>query len=232
MSGETSSRSGHFSFELEVPYALYETGSAPSKPLIVYLHGFKQHIAGFRAQTHRLQSLEAYHLFIQGPYVVYDRSREKNVSEWGRAWYLYDGNPGQFVRSLEHTSAFLENIISTVQADLDVSRTALFGYSMGGYQAGHVALSRPELVDDLVVVGARIKTEVFRPPEHDYRALRVLALHGRHDRSVKSGPQRKSCDELSKWGADVTFMALNAGHKLSDRYLKETKKWFLAYGYE
>ena len=94
--------SGKASFKIEVPYKLIETGeSGVEKPLLVYLHGFKQNIEQFEELVEELLSLEAYHLFIQGPYPIYDRSRQKQVHEWGRSWYLYDGEQDQFVKSLE-----------------------------------------------------------------------------------------------------------------------------------
>lgn len=119
-----------------------------------------------------------------------------------------------------------------VSRSVGYSRTALVGYSMGGYLAGYFALSRRKLIDDLVVIGSRIKTEVFEEQSGSYDHLNVLALHGRSDSSVKSKPQRQSCNRLAKWGANVTFKELEEGHRLTPTYLEETKNWFLGCGYE
>lgn len=225
--------SAQATFEVEVPFKLIETGSKSSeKPLIVYLHGFNQNIALFEKLVEPMFALNAYHLFIQAPYPIYDRRRQKKVEEWGRSWYLYDGEQDQFVRSLERASEFLEEQIQNITQQLSISRMAFFGYSMGGYLGGYFALSRPELIDELVVVGGRIKTEVFEDAKGNYDHLKVLALHGKNDASVKSDPQKKSCRRLAEWGADVQFKELKEGHKLTSIYLNEVLKWLKLLSYK
>ncbi|WP_441000267.1 alpha/beta hydrolase [Fodinibius sp. SL11] len=226
-------RSGQRAFEIDVPYKLLQTGeSSEEKPLIVYLHGFNQNIAQFERLVEPLLNLNAYHLLVQGPYPIYDRRRKKKVKDWGRSWYLYDGEQDQFVKSLELTAEFLEELIEDILSQISVSRLAVFGYSMGGYLGGYFTLSRSKLVDELIVVGARIKTEVFEEREVSYNNLNVLALHGTGDTSVKSEPQRKSCKQLSGWGANVTFKEVDRSHKLDNIYLQKAQKWFKSLGYK
>lgn len=220
------------SFKIDTPYQLIETGEQGEKPLIVYLHGFNQNIEGFQTKVQKLLDLEAYHLFIQAPYPVYSRrNREKKVEEWGRSWYWYDGEQDHFVKSLEVASQFVQEVMEGVLRQITVSRIALFGYSMGGYLAGYFGLSRPKQLNELIVIGGRIKTEVFEGREPDVKHLNVLALHGKMDESVKSDPQKKSCEELSEWNASVTFKELDAAHRLSDVYTIEAKKWLEGLGY-
>ncbi len=223
--------SGKTSFNIEVPYKLIEVGDAEEKPLIVYLHGFKQNIAQFEKLVGDLLSIEAYHLFVQGPYPIYDRSREKEVKNWGRAWYLYDGKQDQFVESLELSSEFLQQIIDKILKQISVTRLAVVGYSMGGYLAGYFGFSRWKHVNDLVVVGGRIKTEVFEDRSGRYEHMNVLALHGKQDESVKSNPQKKSCKQLERWGANVTFKELEQSHALSSLFIHEIKEWLFGLGY-
>lgn len=221
------------SFNIDVPCRLIETGkSSPQKPLIVYLHGFNQNIALFEKLVQPMLELEAYHLFIQAPYPIYDRSRQKKVEQWGRSWYLYDGEQDQFVKSLEKASVFLEDVIQKVLQQVSASRVAVFGYSMGGYLGGYFALSRPKYLDELIVVGGRIKTEVFADHPPNYQQLKVLALHGKHDASVKSDPQKKSCEQLARWGAKVRFKEVEEGHKLTGTYLDEAIKWLKSLSYK
>ncbi|NIT54684.1 MAG: hypothetical protein GWN00_00090, partial [Aliifodinibius sp.] len=90
----------------------------------------------------------------------------------------------------------------------------------------------PKLVDELIVIGARIKTEVFEEGKRSYDNLQVLALHGERDKSVKSKPQQESCKQLSEWGADVAFKTVDSAHKLDEIYLEETQKWMKSRGYK
>lgn len=222
---------GRISFKIEVPYKLIETGEEGEKPLIVYLHGYNQNIKYFRKKVTELTSLRAYHLFIQGPYPIYDEEHKKKVPEWGRAWYLYDGDQQQFVKSLELASEFIQEVIDTILNHIDANRLAVIGYSMGGYLAGYFALSRWKHVNDLVVIGGRIKTEVFEQRKGSYDHMNVLALHGTKDDSVKSDPQRKSAKELEEMGAKVTFKELDEDHSLNSTYISETKEWLKTLGY-
>jgi predicted esterase len=224
--------SGKASFKIEVPYKLIEKGDkGTEKPLIVYLHGFKQNIAQFEELVDDLLSLQAYHLFIQGPYPIYDRRQAKKVEEWGRSWYLYDGEQDQFAKSLELSSEFIQEVIDNMLDHISASRIAMVGYSMGGYQAGYFALSRWKHINELVVIGGRIKTELFENREKNYDHLNVLALHGSDDESVKSSPQKKSCDQLTSWGASVTFEELKESHALSSLFLERAKRWLSSLGY-
>jgi len=223
--------SGKRSFNIEVPYKLIDVGEVKEKPVIVYLHGFKQNIEQFEKLVDDLLSVEAYHLFVQGPYPIYDRSREKEVKDWGRAWYLYDGSQDQFVRSLELASEFLQQLIDDILKQISATRLAILGYSMGGYLAGYFGLSRWKHVNDLIVVGGRIKTEVFEDHPGQYEHMNVLALHGKQDTSVKSHPQKESCNQLQQWGAKVTFKELEESHVLSSLFIHEIKQWLLARGY-
>lgn len=225
--------SGKTSFKIEVPYKLLESGpSGAKKPLIVYLHGYKQNIRYFKKKVEGLLSLEAYHLFIQAPYPIYDEQHERKVADWGRAWYLYDGDQQQFVKSLELASEFIQEVVDGILNHIEVSRLAVIGYSMGGYLAGYFALSRWKHVNELAVIGGRIKTEVFQDRKGSYGHMNVLALHGSADESVKSEPQKASTRELQEMGANATFKELPEKHGLSRTYITATKDWLKSLGYK
>lgn len=224
--------SGKTSFKIEVPYKLIENGEKGKKPLIVYLHGFRQNIAQFETLAAPMLALNAYHLFIQGPYPIYDTSREVNVSDWGRAWYLYDGNQGQFIKSMEISSEFIQEIIDGLLDVIDVSRLCVFGYSMGGYLAGYFALSRWKHVNDLIVVGGRIKTEAFEERRENARHINILALHGKDDTDVYPGPQQEEIVRLKSEGFNAEFRFAGSGHKLEAVSFTESIQWLKKLGYK
>lgn len=223
---------GKTSFKIEVPYKLLDSGESGKKPLIVYLHGYNQNISYFKRKVSDLLDIKAYHLFIQAPYPIYDEEHKRKVAEWGRAWYLYDGDQQQFVKSLELASEFVQEVTDNTLNHIEVSRLAVIGYSMGGYLAGYFALSRWKHVNELVVIGGRIKTEVFEGRNGSYSHMNVLALHGSKDDSVKSTPQKKSARKMEEMGAKVTFKEINESHSLNASYLSVTKDWLKSLGYE
>jgi len=223
--------SGKASFKIEVPYKLYETGEAGKKPLIVYLHGYRQNIELFESLVKDMLSLDAYHLFIQAPYPIYDESGKKKVNDWGRSWYLYDGEQGQFVRSMELASEFIQEIIDSILPNISVSRICLFGYSMGGYLAGYFMLSRWKHVNEAIIIGARIKTEVFEGRLEEANHINVLALHGNSDVNVFPEPQKREIENLTKAGFKASFIAVKAEHKLTNIFSVESLKWLKQLGY-
>ncbi len=224
--------SGKTTFRLEVPYKLIETGvKSESKPLIVYLHGYGQNIEQFEKICKPLLSTKAYHLFIQGPYPIYDTSRKVNVSKWGRAWYLYDGNRGQFIKSLEITSEFIQSVIDRMLKIIHPERISILGYSMGGYQAGYFALTRWKHINELIVLNARVKTEVVHDNWENLKHLNILALHGKNDESVKHEPQKSEIEKLKKADLNAKFKMIDASHKLNRQYFDEIKDWQKKLGY-
>jgi len=223
--------SGKASFKIEVPYKLYETGEKGEKPLIVYLHGFNQNIDRFEKIVNPLTELRAYHLFIQAPYPIYDETRTKKVEDWGRSWYLYDGEQQQFVRSMELSSEFIQEIIDGLLPNIEVNRLCLFGYSMGGYLAGYFMLSRWKHVNEAIIIGARIKTEVFTDRLQEAKHINVLALHGSGDKSVFPEPQQKEIEKLKNEGFNAHFKSIEAQHKLSQQFIAESEFWLKENGY-
>jgi len=219
-------QSGKASFKIEVPYKLFEAGDrhAP-KPLIVYLHGFNQTEKSFREDCADMLNIHAHHLFIQAPYPIYDRSRKKPVAEWGRSWYLYDGDQDQFLLSLDYASRFIGQLIEKTAKATSSTRTALLGYSMGGYLAGYHAIRRPEQIKDLIICSARYKSELLEGEYYKINHQSILALHGTADKTVESSPQQNEIEGLRQQGIDATFVALDDTHKFSRSFTEKILDW-------
>ncbi len=219
--------SGKTSFKIEVPYKLIETGKKGNKkPLILYLHGFGDNLKDFEKQMAPLLDVEAYHLFIQGPYPLYEKRGGKTVSKWGRAWYLYDGKRKQFIKSLEITSEFIQEIVDNLIKFINVSRICVIGYSMGGYVAGYFGLTRWKHVHEIVVIGARIKTEVISEEGwKNLNHLNILAIHGKNDDTVDHKNQEKEIQNLKERGISAQLLLLDEKHGMNDNYIKNTLNW-------
>lgn len=235
MASESNSeilQSGKAEFKLQVPYKVLETGkSNKQKPLIVYLHGYGQTIKTFREDCTELLNVEAFHLFIQAPYPLYDRSRNKKVSEWGRAWYLYDGDQVQFRTSLDHASRFIREIITRVVKVVNADRICLFGFSMGGYLAGYHAIHCSEQLNEVIIYGARFKSELLIGDYQKISHQNILALHGKDDKKVEPGPQQAEILALRRNGVKAAFMEINEAHAISESGIKKILDWLNNKGY-
>ncbi|MDZ7719523.1 MAG: alpha/beta hydrolase [Balneolaceae bacterium] len=219
--------SGNTPFCIDVPYKLIETGQKnTAKPLIVYLHGFNDNIEGFRSRCSQIvRKFEAYHLFIRGPYPLYEKRSAKKAKDWGASWYLYDGDQKQFLSSLEKTSGFLDHVIDELKNSVDYKRLCLIGYSMGGYLAGYYAMTRTKSVHDLIVAGARIKTEILNEDWELISHLNILALHGKRDKLVDYKPQRSEIKKMVDHGIHADFKLIDQKHIFNDDFISLICDW-------
>lgn len=222
--------SGKTSFKVEVPYKLIETGPKGQKPLIVYLHGKGQNLPIFERQMKPMLKLNAYHLFIQGPYADFEGT--KSLEKWGYSWYLYNGRQGSFVKSLEYTAEFIQEIIDHVIKFIQVSRLCVIGYSMGGYMAGYFGTSRWKHTNELIVISGRIKTELLGTKWPKLKHQNVLAIHGLEDEIVSAEAQKEQIEKMVQKQIKAEFKGLNEGHKLSPKMIQTASKWLITMGYE
>jgi predicted esterase len=219
--------SGNSPFCIDVPYKLIETGQkGTKKPLIVYLHGFKDNIEAFGERCSQIiEKIDAYHLFIQGPYPLYERRSEKKVQDWNASWYLYDGDQGQFLTSLEKTAGFIDQVLEELKGYVDNERLCLIGYSMGGYLAGYYTMTRSECVTDLIVAGARIKTEILNEDWDLISHINILAIHGKRDKLVDYKPQRSEIKRLIDNGVNAEFKLIDQKHIFNDEFISLIYDW-------
>jgi predicted esterase len=221
---------GQVTFPVQTPYKLFEAGEeAKPKPLLIYLHGFNQRLVTLEKHLAPLFKAEAFHLLIEAPYPIF--TRREPVPKWGKAWYAYDGNQQRFKQSLERISEFIQASIDRFTNQLDINRIGVIGYSMGGYVAGYFGLSRYRHISELVMYGGRLKSEWFVDQEIDYSHLGILAVHGKHDDSVKPDPQKQSLRQMKGLGAETNFQLIQADHELNRKYATVTKAWLSKRGY-
>lgn len=225
--------SGKSSFTIEVPFELIETGKKDvKKPLIIYLHGFKDNIQSFKKRSIEVvKSVEAYHLFLQGPYTLYEGRNDKKVKDWGASWYLYDGEQKQFIQSMEKTSEFIHQTLQNISKGIVYSRLCLLGFSMGGYLAGYFAMTRAKVVNELIVVGARIKTEVLNSDWSSISHMNILAVHGKKDKLVDYKPQRNEIKRLQKKGIKADFKVIEQKHIFNKESTVPICDWLLECNY-
>ncbi|NBC26385.1 MAG: hypothetical protein GVY08_05965 [Bacteroidetes bacterium] len=225
--------SDHEEFSINVPYQVVESGErGVQKPLIIYLHGFGQTLESFKDDAGSLFWLEAYHLFIQAPYPLYDRSRRKKIRDWGRSWYLYDGDQEQFRKSLDHASHFVHRIIQKVADSVPATRVCLIGFSMGGYLAGYHAIRYPDHVNELIMYGARYKSEFLIGGYEKISHQSILGLHGNDDKNVEPGPQKEEMRRLRQHEIDAAFEDVNESHRFSKAGAGIMLDWLADKGYK
>lgn len=147
----------------------------------------------------------------------------------GNSWYDYDGDQDRFRKELERTDALFASLLRDVEAQRDLRPRArfLFGFSQGGYCGSVFALRHPELLDGLIVSGARVKTEILETEigRAGAAGMRALLLHGRRDASVPLEAAQRSRDSLLAGGVAVTLQSFDAGHSVGRAQLAAIEEW-------
>lgn len=146
---------------------------------------------------------------------------------------MYDGKRKQFIKSLEITSEFIQEIVDNLIKFINVSRICVVGYSMGGYVAGYFGLTRWKHVRDVVVIGARIKTEVVSEENwQNLKHLNILAVHGKNDDTVDCKNQIKEIENLDKRGVTAEIILLEEKHSMNKNYIESTLNWLQQNNYK
>jgi len=114
------------------------------------------------------------------------------------------------------------DVLQTVKNIINIRKTFLCGFSMGGFGAWYISFRHPQYFDGVAVISGRR----FAPlagdvvPEHDMRNyvgnaknLPYLVIHGTEDRAVNIGPTDDFVELLKKSGYQVEYIRVEgAGH--------------------
>lgn len=211
--GEIQSRSYFFAEAgAEMPYELYVPRSYRADrptPLIVALHG----LGSTPAQVIRYQGLTA--LAEERGYIV--------VAPMGyntRGWYgsMGPGRPGGPLARASDPDNLGElserdvlNVLALVRRELSVdsSRVFLFGHSMGGGGALHLAMTHPQLWAGVAPVAPAIYSspDGLRTMQH----VPVIVIHGDQDRLVNVGISRRWTGMMEQLGMRHRYIEIAGG---------------------
>ena len=204
-------------------------------PLVTALHGMGMNAEEFARLLAPVAELP---LLLSVPEGVYPfEIRTGDSMRIGRAWYLYTGDQREFVESMRVSGRHLCALDARIEKvhRVDPDRRVLLGFSQGGYFAGYhgirtASLRRGSLrkgsrLRGLVVVGARVKTEVLGPRLRRAKGLSVLLSHGRKDRAVPFTAAEESRDALTAAGLEVDLREYPGGHHFTTDQVLDAKEW-------
>lgn len=206
--------SGKATYKLQLPYRLIESGPQKTKPFILWLHGFGQHLEWMQQQIEPvMEKIPAFHLIAQAPFLLTERYLKSKKE--GYSWYLFGGDKEQYQSSMEHAAEYLFELISRLKALTNAQELWICGYSQGAYLAGFMTLHRPERVNACFMLAGRLKHEWAG----DWKAsemCRLTAIHGSEDKEVLPGPQIEALEFAKKQGVlNVQMHVINGGHEWS-----------------
>lgn len=202
---------------IEVPFTeehplWLRDGPHPSAPVVVLCHGMGQTPGDWLGAAPRILSLPVHLLLPAGPYP--HEVRSGSDFRVGHAWYLYDGGPERFRRTVDRSEAWLAGVLGKVESDRGwaPARRVLVGYSQGAYFAFIAALRRPEVFSHLIAVAGRLKAEFVEAELRRKGTLQTLIVHGERDQAVLPTAAESSRHALELAGFPVELLRMPSGH--------------------
>ncbi len=183
-------------------YVAQRTAGAPCAPLFLTFHG----TGGNEHQFHDFAKA-----LVAGAHVVSPRG---DVSEGGALRYFRRTGEGVYdMDDLARRTAAMGDFIAAEKAQTGAVRVIGLGYSNGANILASVAFSRPDLVDDLILLHPLIP---FTPaPQPGLAGRRVLITAGRRDPICPAPLTQGLADWLGAQGAKVTLEWHPGGHEIA-----------------
>jgi len=187
-------------------YVAARTEGAQGAPLLFTFHG----TGGTEAQFHQLgQDL------VRGAHVVSPRG---DVSENGALRYFRRTAEGVYdMDDLAHRTAAMADFIAAEKKAVGAPSVIGLGYSNGANILANVALNRPDLVDDLILLHPLIPFDPKPQPGLDGR--RILVTAGKRDPICPAEMTRSFVDYLQRQGAYLSEHWHDGGHELQQTEL-------------
>lgn len=188
-------------------------GQAPRGgwPVVLALHGYGWDEARFEPVIRRrFAGTPWVWLVPRGPYRVH-----ASPGEVGYAW-LVGSREHPDHEGMQETERYLRTLLALARRRLPVSRrTAVLGFSQGGFTAGVAALRHPKRYRAAAVLGAYINPLMVPKGLTSAQGARLAFFHGRQDRDVPPERARRSVAALAEAGIPAPLATFPGGHKLS-----------------
>jgi phospholipase/carboxylesterase len=193
-------------------YIAKRTKGAADAPLFLTFHG----TGGSESQFHDFAEQ-----LIPGAHVTSPRG---DVSEHGAARYFKRAAEGVYdMDDLAKRTAAMADFIANEAGRVNARRTIGLGYSNGANILASVALTRPDLVDDLILLHPLIP---WTPaPQPGLQGRRVLVTAGKKDPICPPDLTHVFAAYLTAQGADVQVHWHDGGHGIAQSEVAAVKEF-------
>ena len=131
--------------------------------------------------------------------------------------------PGELARVTADLTAFIDTACERYAAD--PARTALMGFSQGGFLAYRLALSDPSRWQGAAMLSTWLSDEAAADIHPDAAQLPLLVQHGTNDPLVTIDKGRDSRDRLQALGMNVDYREYPMQHELARQSLHDLSAW-------
>jgi predicted esterase len=213
---------GFLALTFDVPYTLLQpdVDSREPRPMVIALHGMGQTPAHMQQMLAPLLDQPWLFLFPRGLWPYEIRKADKHAI--GYAWYVFDGDQGRLRASMDLAGAHLCGLHDELRARFNVGRTALVGFSQGGYVAGYIGPRHADRFAAAASIAGRIKHEFHAQAS----SVALAQFHGARDIAVKAEAAREAAEKSRALGFDVTYFEdPQAAHEISPAMCEALGEW-------
>ena len=150
------------------------------------------------------------------------------------SWFQVDFSDGipiidfeDFEKSREKVVQFIEYI--GTQYDFDKLQIYLGGFSQGGEMAYSVGLTRPDLLQGIVVFSSRIAPEIHLTTAADetLQRLKIFIYHGNKDMVIPVKLAHESVKYLQQIGLQPVYKETEEKHRINIKVFEEINRWLM-----
>lgn len=165
-------------------------------------------------------------------YLVISVRAPYTLSKGSYTWYQVDFSNGKPVINSEQEKKSRNTIIQFITElkndfSFDEKQVYLGGFSQGAIMAYSVGLTRPDLVNGIVIMSGRLLEEVkpLIAPQEKSGKLKVLISHGINDQILGIHYARESVAYLKGLNINPTCKEYPEGHGINNEMLSDLVKW-------
>ena len=192
-------------------------------PVLIMLHGYGSNENDLFSFASELPD-ELFIISVKAPYAM---------PPSGNAWYAihWDGANGKFSDDEQaiESRELIKNFIHEVQQNypVDPDNLTLLGFSQGSILSYAVALSYPEMVNNVVALSGYINQNIIKPgfESNDFSTLSFYGSHGSQDQVIPVNWARKSKPFLDHLIIENTYSEFPVGHGVAPQNLYEVLEW-------
>jgi poly(3-hydroxybutyrate) depolymerase len=200
---------------VEVPYALFVPstydGSAGS-PLIVALHGLGRPYDWMMGYESFIDFADAGGFIVAAPLGYHPRGWYGSRGHGIPAGAATDADEGLPENLGELSERDVMNVLAIVRDSfaIDPDRIYLWGHSMGGAGAYHLAARYPDIWAGIAVAAPAPRSEAIDEIAA-FRAIPTLVLHGDNDRTVPVRGSREWVGRMAELGMQHVYIEIPGG---------------------
>lgn len=193
-------------------------GNQPGGPLLVLLHGLGSNE----------RDLMAFAPYLDPRLTVVGFRAPRPYGFGGFAWFDIEWLPeGKVIdedQAEESRSILIANI-ERLRTELSPSRVIVGGFSQGAMMSLGVALSRPDLVDGVLMMSGRGLPRFLATPPSAIQNVPFFVQHGVEDEVLPIEDGREVRDALQGLGVPLEYREYPMGHEVNMNSLQDAIQW-------